>query len=144
VPTPWFVIKGEGAYFTTRTPATDEFVLYVLQLERQTGEWMFVGGYAGEAVTEHRATSTFAPDRGLARSILGRAVYTIDSNRSATIEGAVRQDGAGGLVKGEYSQALGRQWRASLRGALIRGDAGDFLGQYRLNSNLSLALRYSF
>jgi len=26
-----------------------------VQLERQSGEWLFVGGYAGEHVTERRA-----------------------------------------------------------------------------------------
>ena len=35
-----------------RPPGTDEYVLYVIQVERQTGEWVLVGGYAGEAVTE--------------------------------------------------------------------------------------------
>ena len=37
VPTPWFTIKGEAAYFTSATPRTDEYVLYVVQLERQAG-----------------------------------------------------------------------------------------------------------
>jgi hypothetical protein len=39
VPTRWFTIKGEAAYFTSSSPDTDEYVLYVLQIERQTGEW---------------------------------------------------------------------------------------------------------
>ncbi len=102
VPTRWFTIKGETAYFTSSSPATDEYVLYVVQLERQTGEWLLVAGYAGEAVTERRAVLTFAPDRGLARSIVARASYTIDPNRSLAIETAVRQDGAGVYVKPEY------------------------------------------
>ena len=52
------------------SPATDEYVLYVAQVERQTGEWVFVGGYAGEVVTEARASLTFAPDRGLSRALV--------------------------------------------------------------------------
>ena len=36
VPTRWFTIKGEAAYVTSSTPHTDEYVLYVVQLERQT------------------------------------------------------------------------------------------------------------
>src|SRR5688572_11481932 len=40
VPTRWFTIKGESAYFTSPTPVTDEYVLYVLQLERLIGEWV--------------------------------------------------------------------------------------------------------
>ena len=126
LPTPWFTVKGETAYFTSATPGADEFVLYVVQLERQTGEWLLVGGYAGEAVTRHGGTAAFAPDRGLSRSLVGRASYTIDSNRSAAVETVVRQDGRGVYAKGEYSQARGDHWRATVTGALIRGEAGDF------------------
>src|SRR5262249_16877961 len=44
IPFRWFTVKGEAAYFTSSTgstgsPAnTDEYVLYVVQLERQSGE----------------------------------------------------------------------------------------------------------
>jgi hypothetical protein len=144
VPTHWFTIKGETAYFTSPSPATDEYVLYVIQIERQTGEWLFVGGYAGEVVTAHRAPLTFAPDRGMARSIVARASYTIDPNRSAAVETAVHQNGHGVYVKAEYSQAHGQHWRTTVAGSAIGGRADDFLGQYRRNSHLSLALRYSF
>jgi hypothetical protein len=144
VPTPWFTVKGEVAYATTSTPATDEYVLYVVQVERQTGEWFLVGGYAGEAVTARRAQVTFAPDRGLTRSLLGRASYTFDANRSVAFEAAVRQTGRGAYVKGELSQARGSHWRATLAGVLVRGRADDFLGQFRLNSHVNVALRYSF
>jgi hypothetical protein len=144
VPTRWFTAKGEAAYFTSSNPASDEYVLYVLQLERQTGEWLFVGGYAGEVVTARRAALSFAPDRGTSRSIVGRAAYTIDTNRSVALDGAVRQNGRGLYVKGEYSQARGEHWRVTASGVLIRGEPGDFLGQYRLNSHIALALRYSF
>jgi len=144
VPTQWFTIKAETAYVTSTSPSTDEFVLYVLQLERQTGEWQLVGGYAGEVVTRRRAALTFAPDRGLTRSLVGRASYTIDPNRSVAFEGAIRQNGDGGYTKLEYSQARGQHWRATIGGTLIRGEPGDFLGQYRRNSHVSVALRYSF
>jgi hypothetical protein len=140
----WFTLKGETAYFTSRSTATDEYVLYVLQIERQTGEWVLVGGYAGEVVTRRRAPLTFAPDRGIARSLVARASYTIDPNRSLAFEGAVRQTGGGAYMKAEYSQAHGQHWRATIAGTLIRGAPDDFLGQYRRNSHLALALRYSF
>jgi hypothetical protein len=144
VPTRWFTIKAETAYVTSTSPSTDEFVLYVLQLERQTGEWQLVGGYAGEVVTQRRTVLTFAPDRGLTRSLVGRASYTIDPNRSVAFEGAVRQSGDGAYTKIEYSQARGQHWRATIGGTLIRGKPGDFLGQYRRNSHVSVTLRYSF
>ncbi len=144
VPTRWVTLKGETAYFSAPSPTSDDYVLYVVQLERQTGEWMFVGGYAGEVVTEHRAQLTFAPDRGLTRSLVARASYTIDANRSTAFETAVRQNGHGAYVKGEYSQARGQHWRATVTGALIRGQADDFLGQYRRNSHATLSIRYSF
>ena len=79
---------------------TDEYVLYVLQLERQKGEWVFVGGYAGEAVTRSGSSRAFAPDRGLSRAFVARASYTLDPNRSVAFEGAVRQQGEGFYAKG--------------------------------------------
>jgi hypothetical protein len=144
VPTRWFTVKGEWAYFTSSSPDADAYVLYVVQLERLAGEWVLVGGYAGEVVTERRAPLTFAPNRGLTRSVMGRAAYTIDANRSAAVEAAVRQNGDGGYAKVEYTQARGQHWRWTVAGALLAGRATDFLGQYRRNSHVSAALRYSF
>jgi hypothetical protein len=145
IPTKLFTVKTEAAYFSSSDSRSDEYGLYVMQLERQTGEWFFVGGYAGELITSHGSqTGNFAPDRGLTRTFLGRAGYTIDTNRSVVLESAVRQNGKGAWVKGEYSQAVGQHWRATLNLTLIRGDAGDFLGQYLRNSNALLIVRYSF
>jgi hypothetical protein len=144
VPLRWVTIKAEAAYVTSSSPFSDEYVLYVVQLERQTGEWVFVGGYAGEAVTERRTQLVFAPDRGVTRAFVGRASYTIDPNRSAAFEGAVRQTGAGVYARGEYSQAHGAHWRTTVAGVLIRGEATDFIGQYRRNSHVTVSLRYSF
>jgi len=156
VPTPWFTLKAEAAYFTSPTvdadpsrrsaegaPA-DEYVLYVVQVERQTGEWVVVAGYAGDATTKRRAAFGFAPDRGLARSIVARASYTIDPRRSIAFETAIHQNGNGALAKVEYSQASGPHWRATFSGVGIAGQDDDFLGQYHRNSYLSAALRYSF
>jgi hypothetical protein len=39
---------------------------------------------------------------------------------------------------------MGQHLRVTFRGDLIRGDADDFLGQYRRNSHLNATLRYSF
>ncbi len=144
VPLRWFTIKTEAGYFTSSSRATDEFLLYVAQLERQQGEWSFVGGYAGEFVTAARNPLFFAPDRGIARTFLGRASYTIDANRSIAAEAAVRQTGQGAYVKGEYSQAFGSHWRATAGFVLIRGGGMDFLGQYRRNSHALVTIRYSF
>ena len=144
IPTKWFTIKGEAAYFTSATPMTDEYVLYVIQLERQAGEWAIVAGYAGEAITARRATVSFAPDRGMTRSIVARASYTIDPVRSLAFETAVRQNGAGVYARVEYSQARGSHWRTTVTAAGIGGQSDDFLGQYRRNSHAALALRYSF
>jgi hypothetical protein len=151
IPTRWFTLKGESAYFRRaeqspplQAPSADDYVLYVIQLERQSGEWMLVGGYAGEIVTERRAPLTFAPDRGMTRALVGRASYTIDTNRSAAFEGAVRQNGAGAYARAEYSQARGQHWRATLAAVAIAGRDDDFLGQYRRNSHAQLSLRYSY
>jgi len=142
-PLRWFTLKGEAAWFTSSTPQADEYIQYVFQLERQSGEWFLVGGYAGEIVTVSRNPLDFAPDRGLARAFLGRAGYTIDVNRSLAFEGAVRQNGEGVWLKFEYSQSFGRHWRATAGFALIRGSRDDFLGQYRRNSHGIWTLRYS-
>jgi len=144
IPLKGVTVKAEAAYFTSTTKTEDEYALFVVQVERQAGEWFFIGGYAGQAVTEHRSTFYFAPDRGLTRAFLGRAGYTIDTNRSVALQTAVRQNGQGLWAKLEYSQAFGAHWRATAAFTLIRGDESDFLGQYRHNSNAMLALRYSF
>ena len=144
LPTRWFTLKGEAAYFTSGDTAADEYVLYVIQLERQTGEWIIVGGYAGEAVTTQRSAFDFAPDRGMTRSIVGRASYTIDPARSIALETAVRQSGDGAYARAEYSQARGQHWRATVSGVVVAGHSDDFLGQYRRNSHVKVALRYSF
>ncbi len=145
MPLKWFTVKSEAAYFTSSTPQADQYVLYVVQVERTYKEFVFVGGYAGEAVIE-RGTSVlnFAPDRGLTKAFLGSASLTIDANRSVSSEIALRQNGAGIWARFSYSQLFGQHWRATAGVAVIRGDVSDFLGQFRRNSYVSLALRYSF
>ena len=144
VPFSWFTLKGEAAYLKASDGTADDVVLYVIEAERQSGELSLVGGYAGEVVTASRAALSFAPDRGLTRSFLGRASYTIDANRSVAVEAAVRQDGAGVWIKAEYSQASGQHWRVTAGATAIRGRADDFFGQYRRNSHGLATLRYSF
>jgi hypothetical protein len=144
VPLRWFTVKGESAWFAAPARQADEYVQYVLQLERQSGEWNFAGGYSGEYVTERRGIPGFSPDRGLTRAFLGRASYTIDTNRGVMAEAAIRRNGDGVWIRTEYSQAFGQHWRATAGFTLIRGDTTDFLGQYRRNSHAILALRYSF
>lgn len=144
LPLHWFTIKAEGAYFQSPGKQTDEYALYVIQLERQSGEWLFIAGYTGEIVTATRNLVTFDPDRGLARAFAGRASWTIDTNRSLIFEGVARQNGNGYLGKIEYSQSFGPHWRITARGTILQGSDTDFLGQYHRNSNIALIFRYSF
>jgi len=144
VPTRWATIKGEAAYFSSSFPGADEYLLYVVQLERQSGEWAIVAGYAGEVVTTRRTQLTFAPDRGLTKSIVARASYTIGPTRNVGFETAVRPNGDGLYAKAEYSQARGAHWRATVGAVVIAGEADDFLGQYQRNSHVRAVLRYSF
>jgi hypothetical protein len=138
-------IKGEAAYFQSSDSLSDDYVLYVIQLERQAGEWFFVGGYGGEAITEHGSQlSGFNPDRGMTRTILARAGYTIDANRSVAFETAIRENLDGFWSRAEYSQAFGQHWRMTTGFTVIRGKPSDFLGQYRRNSHGVIALKYSF
>jgi hypothetical protein len=144
VPLKWAVVKAEAGYFTSSDARADEYALYVVQLERMVGEWSFIGGYAGQAVTRRGAGGEFSPVRGATRALVGRAGYTIDTNRSVSCEMVVRQNGAGWYVKPEYTQAVGGHWRVTVGVAVIRGEAGDFLGQYRRNSHGIVGVRYSF
>jgi hypothetical protein len=145
IPTPWLTMKGEVAQFNFDDDRVDDFLQYVLQLERQSGEWFFVGGYAGEAITNNGTRSAgFAPDRGLTKTFLGRAGYTIDANRSIVFEAAARQNGDGTWIKFEYSQAVSQHWRLTTNLTVIQGEPGDFLGQYHRNSHALLIVRYSF
>lgn len=144
VPAPWFAVKAESAWFRSETAGADEYVLYVVQLERQSGEWLFVGGYAGEYLIESTGAFRFAPDRGLARAFVGRASLTIDVNQSLAFEGVARQDGDGFYGRVEYSRAIGPYWRLTVNGGLIRGSESDFLGQFRRNSLASVVARLSF
>lgn len=144
VPLTWFTLKGEAAYFHSKNTNADDYVLYVAQLERTFGEWTLVGGYSGENVTRKKTLFDFAPDRGLARAVLMRLSYNIDTNRTVAGEAAIRQNGDGAWIKGEYTQTLATHWQARASFTLIRGRAGDFIGQYNRNSHAILALRYSF
>jgi hypothetical protein len=144
VPLRWFTVKGEIASLFTTSDEADDVVVYVVQIERQSGELSLVGGYAGEIVTTRRSTFEFAPDRGLTRAFLGRAGYTIDATSDISFEAAVRQNLDGVWVKAQYSEAIGAHWRATFAGAAIAGDERDFIGQYRRNSHLLATLRYSF
>ncbi len=144
VPLRWFTVKTEAAWFSSPTQQEDEYVLYVVQLERQIGELTLLGGYAGEVVTAHANSSQISPERGFARAFLGRASYQIDPNQSLSLDMDVRQNGQGSLLRLEYSRLLGQHWRATAGFLWLRGDEGDFLGQYHRNSFGILALRYSF
>jgi hypothetical protein len=145
VPLRWLSLKGEVAYNASPGNLNDETVLYVIQLERQSGEWFFIGGYGGEVLTrEGLQLAAFNPNRGMARTVLARAGYTIDVNRSLSFETAVRQNLDGAWVRSEYTQALGQHWRFTTSVSLIRGNPSDFLGQYRRNSHATVTLKYSF
>jgi hypothetical protein len=144
VPLHWFTLKTEAAYYTSPDRQQDEYVIYVLQFERQIKELSLVAGYAGDFITARTPTLQFSPELGFARAILAHAQYTIDSNRSVAVDAAVRQNGRGSWLRAEYSQAFGQHWRATAGYSWIRGDDDDFLGQFHRNSFALLAIRYSF
>ena len=144
VPLRWFTIKTEAAYYTSPDRQQDDYVIYVLQFERQIKEVAIVAGYAGDAITARTPTMQFSPELGFARAILAHAQYTIDSRRSVAADLAVRQNGRGSWLRAEYSQTFGQHWRATAGYSWIRGEDSDFLGQFHRNSFALLALRYSF
>jgi hypothetical protein len=144
VPLKLFTVKGEAAFFGTSDAGADQYWLYVIQIERQAGEWFFVAGYSGEVVTTERVQAQFAPDRGMTKAFLGRAGYTIDTNRSVAVDAAVRQNGDGSWLKFEYSQASGRHLRLTAQATWITGEPTDFFGRYHRNAHATATFRYSF
>jgi len=144
VPVKGLAFKGETAYFTSSTREADEYVLYVAQVARKSADWSVVAGYAGEVITRRGNGSYFAPDRSLARAFLGRATYSIDTKRSFTLDAAVRESGSGIWVRPEYSHSWNTHWTTSLGLTFLGGNQRDFFGQYRRNSFIHLAFRYSF
>jgi hypothetical protein len=144
IPMAAFTLRAEAAWLTSPSATAEEYVLYIIEAERQVGEWLFHAGYAGEIVTTARRGTAFAAERGMANSFIGRAAFTIDARRSVAIESAVRRTGEGVYAKGEFSQTFGRHWRLTLAAAGIAGDDGDFLGQYQRNSHASAVLRFSY
>lgn len=143
VPLSTLTLKGEAACFGGERRA-DQYCQFVVQTERQAGEWLLVAGYAGEITRSGPEVDTFSPERGLARTFMGRAGYTIDANRSAAVEGAVRQSLGGSWLRAEYSQTSGQHVRVTVSGSWIRGDSGDFFGRYHRNSHMATTVRYSF
>ena len=143
VPTSIVTLKGEAAYFTAPN-AAGRSVLYVVEAERLVGEWILDVGYAGEIVIDPYPNLSFAMERGMAQSIIGKASYTVDPSRTVSVEAAVRQNGAGAFARAEYSQAFGQHVRVILAGVALGGRDGDFLGIYRRNSHVSARLRLSF
>ena len=141
---PGLTLKAEAAWLQARDKDADDYGLWVVQMERQQGEWLAIGGYVGEWVTEARGRLRFAADRGLARSVMARVSRSFDDGGALSIEGVARQNGDGFYLKTEYS----RTWRGGVRltfQALALGGAdGDFLGQYRRNSLGGARARWSF
>lgn len=144
IPMSWIALKGEGTYFTSPEDTFEEYGLYVLELERQFGEWLLTAGYAGETRESASLRISFDPERGMARSLIGRVAYTVDPRRTISLEAVTRTDGDGFYAKGEYSQALGDVWRLTFKQILIAGEDDDFIGQFHRNSHFVVALRLSF
>ena len=143
LPTQWITIKAEAGYFVSSTDAGN-YGIYVIEIERQAGEWMLTGGYAGDANGSAVEPLAFDPDRALAPAIVGRAAYTVDPRRTITVEGAARRNGDGQYVKADYSHAIGQRWRVTAAGVILAGAPDDFLGQFDRNSHVTTALRFSF
>lgn len=143
-PLPWFTLKAEAASLHSDTADAAEYVLYVVQIERQSGEWLFLGGYTGEHETRAGTAFGFAPDRGLARAFFGRASRALDANRSVVFEGVVRQNGNGMYGKVEYAHGFGDHWRLIAAANAFGGSDDDYLGQYSRNGFGGITVRYSF
>lgn len=144
MPLSWATVKAEVADFSSTNKLADEYILYVLELQRQVREWNFTGGYAGEVVYNSPSPFYYSPERGFARSFVGHAGWTIDTTKELSLQGIARQNGRGELLEATYSQTFGQHWRATVGYVVVGGDEGDFIGEYNHNSHAIAALRYSF
>jgi hypothetical protein len=144
IPTRWLTFKAEWAYFAPPDHALRSYTLFVLEVERQLGEWLLTGGYAGETNAESAPPLAFDPERAIAPAFVGRASYTVDPRRTIAVEFAARQNGDGQYFKGDYSHAIRQRWRATVTAIVLSGSNDDFLGQFDRNSHLTTALRFSF
>jgi len=139
-----FTFKAEAAYYTSSTKNQNEYVLYLLELERQIHEAHITLGYAGEVVTAHGSALQYLGERGFARGLISHVLYTIDPTRSLSVDAFIRQNGASSVVNPAYSQSFGNHWRATFGFSWLRGNLHDFLGQYHQDSFAKAELRYSF
>ena len=106
-PLRWLTLKGEIGYFTSSDESAGGYGIYVVQVERQTGEWFLVGGYAGEFVTREGLEPQFSPERGLAKTVLGRASYTIRREPQRGLRGRPAPDRQGRLPGSRVLAGLG-------------------------------------
>ena len=83
LPFRWFTAKGEIAALFTTSDKSDDVIVYVIQVERQSGELNLVVGYAGEIVTERRATLAGAAIGGDEQDFIGQ--YRRNSHLLATL-----------------------------------------------------------
>jgi hypothetical protein len=143
-PLPGVTMKAETTWQQATAKDADDYGLWVVQAERQQADWLLIGGYVGEWVSAERGALSFAPDRGLARSVIGRVSRALEGNRSFFVEVVARQNAGGLYAKAEYSHGIASQWRVALQAQLIRGQVDDFLGQYRLNSWTGARTRFNF
>jgi hypothetical protein len=143
-PLPGVTLKAETSWQQATSNDADDYGLWVIQAERQQADWLLIGGYVGEWVSEERGALSFAPDRGLARSVIGRVSRTLEGNRGFFVEAVARQDFDGLYAKAEYSHGIASNWRVTLQAQILRGRVDDFLGQYRLNSWAGARTRFNF
>jgi len=149
IPLRFVTLKTEAAWFQSReesinAPRSDNYVLWVAQLERQYRQWIFVGGYAGQTIVEQHDPLYFDPERELTKSILAKATYNVDAPTSVSLSTVTRQDGRGTWITAEYTRRLAAHWRFIVGVTGIAGVRNDFLGEYRRNSFGVLRVRYSF
>jgi predicted ABC-type transport system involved in lysophospholipase L1 biosynthesis ATPase subunit len=110
----------------------------------QAGELVAIIGPSGSGAGTDRDVLSYAPDRGLARSLVGRASYTIGPTRSLAIESVANWRGDGVYAKADYAHLIGEHWRMTLRLIVIRGEPQHYIGQYRLNSFAGAVARFSY
>ena len=142
-----FAVRAEGGYFQSAAHGTargDDYVFYVVQIEKQRGAWSGVLAYAGQNVTRNAGEYLFDPDRALAGAIVARSSHRLTPASELRIEGAAHREGVAALARVEYSRAVTANWRTTVGFTWIHGNSSHLLGQYGRNGYSRLTNRYSF
>ncbi|MBI4893530.1 MAG: hypothetical protein HY821_23110 [Acidobacteria bacterium] len=138
------VWKAEGAYSWTPTQITDDFISFVVQVERVREKWQMVAGYTGLHKTVDRITPYVAIDQAFTKAFAGRFGWAPKPNNNFTAEYWLQRNCRAFIGRFLYSREIAPSLRFTGGYIWITGAKDETVGRYSINSYATLQLRYSF